>query len=242
MATPYPRQPTAPYARPVQNVPMDVEPGPLTGDIAADKAAWRRAIRQNRRCRLEVEGPTSRAGDGETLTTHITSWLMKYAEGRSPVSGEGWHIASFESLPTEPPMSQTNESLQSIVVNGFGCEVWLPITLADGVLRWRSATLGASANPLHADPAHLEQSAGAELLAQVDVIIVPALALSRSGRRLGQGGGYYDRAIPALRQAQPNAQTLGVSYPSEVFANVPAEHHDIAVDWLIDREGVIPAH
>ncbi|MBW8172003.1 hypothetical protein K0651_02945 [Ornithinimicrobium sp. Arc0846-15] len=221
---------------------MDVEPGPLTGDIAADKAAWRRAIRRNRRSRLEAEGPTRRARDKETLSTHITSWLMKYAKGRSPVSGEGWHIASFESLPTEPPMSQTNESLQSIVVNGFGCEVWLPITLADGVLRWRSATLGASANPLQADPQHLAQSVGTELLAKIDVIIVPALALSRPGRRLGQGGGYYDRAIPALLRDQPRAQTLGVSYPDEVLANVPAEDHDIAVDWLVDRDGVIPAN
>ena len=71
---------------------------------------------------------------------------------------------------------------------------------------------------------------------QADLIIVPGVAYTRSGYRLGYGGGYYDRLL-----AQPGrAQTLGVCYQALLLDDLPREHHDAPVGNLVTEAfGVI---
>jgi len=60
-------------------------------------------------------------------------------------------------------------------------------------------------------------------LAAIEVIIVPALRIDRSGYRLGQGGGYYDRALPHLA-----AWSIGLIHPDEISGeDLPREPWDI---------------
>jgi 5-formyltetrahydrofolate cyclo-ligase len=60
---------------------------------------------------------------------------------------------------------------------------------------------------------------------QIDVVIVPALRVDRDGYRLGQGGGFYDRAL-----AQISAWTIALIYPEEISGqSLPRESHDIPV-------------
>ena len=57
----------------------------------------------------------------------------------------------------------------------------------------------------------------------IDVIVVPALRVDRSGYRLGQGGGYYDRALGGL-----NAWRIGLIHPDEISGeDLPREDHDL---------------
>ena len=58
----------------------------------------------------------------------------------------------------------------------------------------------------------------------VSVWIVPGLAFSRSGARLGYGGGWYDRF---LSRSAPSSIALGVAYPFQIVADLPLEPHDI---------------
>ena len=58
----------------------------------------------------------------------------------------------------------------------------------------------------------------------VSVWIVPGLAFSRSGARLGYGGGWYDRF---LSKANPSSISLGVAYLFQIVADLPLEPHDI---------------
>lgn len=58
----------------------------------------------------------------------------------------------------------------------------------------------------------------------VSVWIVPGLAFSRSGARLGYGGGWYDRF---LAKSNPLSVSLGVAYPFQIVADLPLEPHDI---------------
>lgn len=226
-----------------QNGVMDLLLPKLTGDVGADKAAYRRVIRACRRDLVAGEGPGGRAQRSISLADSFTTWLRRYAASGRRDGGHVWQIASFESLATEPPMAAVNESLESI-----GATVWVPITLPRGQLRWRRAAEGTSENPLVAQADHLAGSRGVEMLAEFDVLILPALALSSSGYRLGQGGGYYDRAVPLAQQpkASPGAATtlgpptIGVTYPHEVLPQVPVDSHDIAVDWLVTSDGVTP--
>jgi 5-formyltetrahydrofolate cyclo-ligase len=60
----------------------------------------------------------------------------------------------------------------------------------------------------------------------IDLVLVPALAIDPDGYRLGQGGGFYDRALPLLR-----AHKHGVVYPFERMEHdLPREKWDVAVD------------
>jgi len=63
-------------------------------------------------------------------------------------------------------------------------------------------------------------------LEKVEVIIVPALRIDRNGYRLGQGGGYYDRALVHLK-----AWKIGLVYAGELSSEVlPHESHDVPLD------------
>ena len=66
----------------------------------------------------------------------------------------------------------------------------------------------------------------------LDVILVPGVAFTRGGQRLGRGGGYYDRF---LAQPELRARTIGVCFDVQLFENLPAEPHDRAVDLVISE-------
>jgi 5-formyltetrahydrofolate cyclo-ligase len=63
-------------------------------------------------------------------------------------------------------------------------------------------------------------------LPAIDVVIVPALRIDQDGYRLGQGGGYYDRALPSM-----SGWKIALVHSGEVTSEVlPRESHDIPVD------------
>ena len=73
-------------------------------------------------------------------------------------------------------------------------------------------------------------------LADVDFAIVPALAVDRSGYRLGYGAGYFDKLLTG-RGARPFCVT---ALPSPfIVDSLPHEPHDVAVDRIIDERGTV---
>lgn len=64
---------------------------------------------------------------------------------------------------------------------------------------------------------------------EIDLVIVPAVAFDEKGRRLGRGGGFYDRFI----KKQTHAVLVGVGYDFQLVENVPAARHDQRVHRII---------
>jgi len=67
----------------------------------------------------------------------------------------------------------------------------------------------------------------------LDLVIVPALAFDKRGRRLGQGGGYYDRYL-----RQTDAYTIGLTREKLLLDEVPVEDHDRSVKSIVTETGV----
>ncbi|MET0911145.1 MAG: 5-formyltetrahydrofolate cyclo-ligase [Ilumatobacteraceae bacterium] len=64
----------------------------------------------------------------------------------------------------------------------------------------------------------------------LDVVVVPGLAFTADGRRLGQGGGHYDRFLPRLRAG---CVTVGAAFAEQLVADLPTEPHDVRLDLVV---------
>ncbi|PLS26159.1 5-formyltetrahydrofolate cyclo-ligase [Bifidobacterium parmae] len=78
-----------------------------------------------------------------------------------------------------------------------------------------------------------------EALGEASLVVVPTLAVDRSGTRLGRGGGWYDRA---LEHRAPDAPVVAVCWPWELLdadaEPLPREPHDLPVDGALTPDGV----
>jgi len=108
-----------------------------------------------------------------------------------------------------------------------GTYVLLPVLRSDGDLDWASYEGPDSLTPGRfglLEPSEVLR--GVTAISRADVVIAPALAASRTGDRLGRGGGSYDRAL--ARVGGP-VLTLALLYDHELVQSVPVEEHDVPV-------------
>jgi 5-formyltetrahydrofolate cyclo-ligase len=68
----------------------------------------------------------------------------------------------------------------------------------------------------------------------VDVVLVPGLAFTAAGERLGQGGGWYDRFLAGIRT---ECTTIGVGFEPQLVDELPTEPHDVVLDHIITDAG-----
>jgi 5-formyltetrahydrofolate cyclo-ligase len=137
-------------------------------------------------------------------------------------------IASYLSYADEPDTTALNQRLIS-----RGKILLLP--RINGVvlewIRWDGDQSQLSKNKKIAEPLGEVFTA----LDEVEVIVVPALRIDRSGYRLGQGGGYYDRALPNF-----SAFTIGLIHPDEISSSdLPREEWDIPLNAAATPDLVI---
>lgn len=82
------------------------------------------------------------------------------------------------------------------------------------------------------------QPPGQARTVEPDLVLVPLLAVDHTGNRLGQGGGHYDRALPALRAC--GARIIGVGWAMQLLDTVlPAEPWDVSLDAFVSPDGTM---
>lgn len=68
----------------------------------------------------------------------------------------------------------------------------------------------------------------------LQVVVLPALAVDRSGNRLGFGAGYYDRFLTAV-----NVPAIALAYDFQIVEKIPAETTDIPVSFVVTENEII---
>ena len=131
-------------------------------------------------------------------------------------------IASYISYGDEPNTAELNQAILAA-----GKKLLLPRVIdtpGETGMEWVSwngdqqnlKERGRILEPL--GPAEIDHN-------QIDVVIVPALRVDGQGYRLGQGGGFYDRAL-----AHITAWTIALIFPEEISGQpLPRESHDVPV-------------
>lgn len=179
----------------------------VTGaDLAVAKASLRARVLARRR----GLSPDDRTAAGRQLRDALLDLPEMQMAGT---------VAAYVSVGTEP---DTRGLLFALWKRGT--YVLLPLLQADGDLDWASYE---GPDSLAAGPRGLlepvEPRRGVMAITSADLILVPALAVDWAGRRLGRGGGSYDRALARVGAA---IQTVALLYDCELVARVPAGPHD----------------
>lgn len=73
-----------------------------------------------------------------------------------------------------------------------------------------------------------------------DIVLVPLLAFDAEGRRLGYGGGYYDRTLAALRAEGRGVLAVGVAFSAQEAQDLPEDKFDERLDWVVTETGARP--
>ena len=67
---------------------------------------------------------------------------------------------------------------------------------------------------------------------EVDVFLVPGVAFTTSGKRLGRGGGYYDKFLSKY----PDTLKIGITFNERIMQDLPTESHDISMDYVFTND------
>ena len=146
--------------------------------------------------------------------------------------------ALFAPTPLEPDMSLALGLFERALLPVLLDEAGAPL----GEPRWGLWEAGQALVTRGRPPAQPDgEVLGAESLKEADLIIIPALAASVDGTRLGQGGGWYDRALVHRR---PGTPVVAAIFDDEVLEAgvIPAEPHDVPVDAIITPTRTIAAN
>lgn len=69
---------------------------------------------------------------------------------------------------------------------------------------------------------------------EFDVILVPAIAMTQDGQRLGYGKGFYDRFLTHV-----HAVTIALTYSKLIVKNIPKTDNDVLIQWVVTEDDVI---
>jgi 5-formyltetrahydrofolate cyclo-ligase len=187
-------------------------------DVESEKRALRAELRERRRIRTS----TQREQDAASITRRLSELTIKLG-ARS--------IAAYLSLPEEPG---TRPFLRWTFEQGL--EVLLPISREDGLLDWAPYDGQEEDEDVLGMPTPTSELRGPIAINDVDLILVPAAAVDRTGMRMGWGRGYFDKTLGSMEKCPP---VYAVIFDDELVDAVPRERHDQPVSGVVTPGGVV---
>ncbi|MFJ6001309.1 5-formyltetrahydrofolate cyclo-ligase [Arthrobacter sp. NPDC092385] len=199
-----------------------------------DKDRLREALRTAR----AALDPADRQRQSEALGHAVVEYLTGLPS-RQGTAGRRPTVAAYLGVAPEPETVPLLEDLHRL---GFG--VVVPVCEPAYQLSWATWHPGVALQRSVRAP--VEEPTGPrrpfDEVPDVGLILVPALGIDRSGHRIGQGGGYYDRFLAHLPMDAPGAiPRLGVVYRSEVLpaGTIPAESYDQPLAGAFTPDGLV---
>lgn len=182
-------------------------------DIAQQKRALRADLRERRQLLSDAQREAAASGIAAQLDALVAAHDVR-------------SVSCYLSTTAEPG---TREFVRAAVRRGI--RVLLPVTRADGLLDWAVADDADEVSEgLFGLPEPTGQVLGPIAVGDVDLMIIPAAAVDRSGTRLGWGRGYFDKTIGSMAGCPP---VYAVVYDSEVLDSLPSEVHDQPVTGVV---------
>ncbi len=191
---------------------------PMAADPTSQKRALRAEIRERRRIMP--------AAERERASAAITRGLTELAAQRGARS-----IAAYLSTPDEP---STRGFLAWALSQGV--RVLLPISRSDGLLDWAPWDGQDEDLDWLGMPSPTTEILSPLAVNDVDLIVVPAAAVDRTGMRMGWGRGYFDRTLGSMAQRPP---VYAVVFDPEIVDAVPVERQDEPVDGAVTPSGTV---
>jgi len=187
---------------------------------SADLKRAKRAVRARILTARDGMSASERDRAGARIVDHMVSL---------PEVGRASTVMAFWSFGSEPDTAPLLAALDS-----RGIRVALPRIVGGDIQAYAHApgdavtvtSFGAS-----------EPSTGEALdPSTIDIVLTPAVAFDRSGRRVGYGGGFYDRFFPRTR---PDTLRVGIGFDVQlVDQDLPSGHFDLGLDAIVTESGV----
>ncbi|MDX2028452.1 MAG: 5-formyltetrahydrofolate cyclo-ligase [Alphaproteobacteria bacterium] len=175
-----------------------------------EKAALRRVM-ETQRAVAKAQSPNA--------PLRLRDYFLKNIE-----APHGHIVASYRAYGGEMDPTPLAEALRA-----QGCVICLPIVTEASTLTFR---VHDPAIPLIAGYRGIPEPPPACPVVEPDILLVPLLAFDGALRRLGRGGGYYDRTLFALR-ARRKVLAVGLAYACQEVAEVPHRPHDAKLDKVV---------
>jgi 5-formyltetrahydrofolate cyclo-ligase len=190
--------------------------------VVEDVEARKRALRAELRERRRVTPAAKRAADAAALTQNLVD-LVSDLDAHS--------LSAYLSTPDEP---DTRDFLDWTVERGT--RVLIPVSRSDGLLDWAPYDGKGEETDLLGMPTPTSELLGPIAINEVDLILVPAAAVDRTGMRMGWGMGYFDKTLGSMEACPP---VYAVIFDDELVDSVPRERHDMPVTGVVTPGGIV---
>lgn len=184
-------------------------------DFEASRAAKRALRAELRAGRLAL---TAAARD--TAAAGLTAQLEALVTARGAAS-----VSCY--LPTDSEPS-TRGFIAWAAAHGI--RLLFPVTRADGLLDWTVGEAGDEYVSEIGVPEPSGELLGPAAINDVDLVLIPAAAVDRSGVRMGWGRGFFDRTLGSMAKCPP---VYAVIFDAELLDQVPREVHDQPVNGVV---------
>ena len=184
----------------------------------------KRLLRQKINARIAAASPEDRAAWSRSIVDRVLG-LDCFRSAKT--------ILGFHPLPDETDITLL---LEAVIAQGK--QLYLP--RVDRKTRGAMAVVRVTdLKRLAASPLNIFEPEKGDVLtdlSKLDLVIVPGRAFDAKGRRVGRGGGYYDRLFQKLA---PRTKRVAVAFSCQIIDKVPREEWDAGVDVLVSEDGVI---